>query len=325
MSPSALFAACASPTGNAGSLNWNGTAFQYCDGTNWQSFSGGSSYDTTPDTFTFTDVTGQNLNAVVTSNTLTITGLTTTIPVLATVSGSGNPQISVGGGAWATSAVLFNGQTIAVRHTTPSTSTTARTATVTIGSGSDTWQTTTAGVTPGSQTYSSAGTYTFTVPAFNTLTVTVKGAGSGGGGGGASCLGGYGCYEVGGSGGNNGGNSSFNANVIGGGGTSSNGTASGGDTNTTGGGSAGGSGGSGNGASYGYGTCSASTGANGKPGGMAVKAYTTGQLTGGGSITVVVGAGGSGGGGGSCSYGYGSINGNSGSNGTVGNVAISWN
>jgi hypothetical protein len=42
--PSNLYAACASPTAAAGSMNWNsGTvSFQYCDGTNWQNFGGGS-------------------------------------------------------------------------------------------------------------------------------------------------------------------------------------------------------------------------------------------------------------------------------------------
>lgn len=37
-------------------------------------------------------------------------------------------------------------------------------------------------VTAGSQTYSTAGTYTFTIPCHNTLTVTLWGAGAGGGG-----------------------------------------------------------------------------------------------------------------------------------------------
>jgi hypothetical protein len=38
--PSAAFAACTSPSGAAGSLNWNSgtTSFQYCDGTTWQNF-----------------------------------------------------------------------------------------------------------------------------------------------------------------------------------------------------------------------------------------------------------------------------------------------
>lgn len=37
--PAALQAACASPTANIGSMNWNGTSFVYCDGTNWNNLS----------------------------------------------------------------------------------------------------------------------------------------------------------------------------------------------------------------------------------------------------------------------------------------------
>lgn len=37
---STLNAACASPTAEAGSLDWNGTAFQYCDGATWNAFGG---------------------------------------------------------------------------------------------------------------------------------------------------------------------------------------------------------------------------------------------------------------------------------------------
>ncbi len=37
-SVSTLHASCASPTADIGSMNWNGTAFVYCDGTNWNDF-----------------------------------------------------------------------------------------------------------------------------------------------------------------------------------------------------------------------------------------------------------------------------------------------
>lgn len=33
-------AACTSPAAGAGSMNWSGTAFQACDGTNWQALGG---------------------------------------------------------------------------------------------------------------------------------------------------------------------------------------------------------------------------------------------------------------------------------------------
>lgn len=327
----AAFAACTSPAGVLGSMNWGGGSFQYCDGTNWTAFSSASPAST-PSAYSFTNVTGQPLNAVVTSNTITISGLGV-VPVLVTASGAGSPQVSVGGGAWATSAILFNGQTLQVRQTSSTSILTARTATINVGSGTTTWSVTTVGVVPGSQTFTSSGT--FTVPAFNSLTVTVKGGGSGGqGGNGASYPCGYSsCSNPGGAGGS-GGNSSFNGTVFGNGGVfGANGTASGGDTNTAGAGAAAGGGGTGGCRSYGcgYSTCTTcgSNGSAGNPGGQSVKTYTPAMLTGGSSISVVVGGGGAGGAGGCYSYGCGyssctSCAGNGG-NGTAGSVAITWN
>lgn len=37
---STLYAACASPTAEAGSLNWTGTAFEFCNGTSWAALGG---------------------------------------------------------------------------------------------------------------------------------------------------------------------------------------------------------------------------------------------------------------------------------------------
>ena len=139
------------------------------------------------------------------------------------------------------------------------------------------------GSEPGSATYSTPGTYSFTVPEYTTLAADVSGAGGGGAVSNSSTAGTQ---------------SSFNSTVIGygggGGGTStisypvgSSGTATGGDTNTTGGGSAGGAGGSDtwNGDNFVH------QGAGG-PGGRAVKTYAAGALTIGATITVVVGTGG---------------------------------
>lgn len=39
-SAGSLYAACTSPSAPIGSQNWNGTAFQFCDGTTWQNFAG---------------------------------------------------------------------------------------------------------------------------------------------------------------------------------------------------------------------------------------------------------------------------------------------
>lgn len=193
-------------------------------------------------------------------------------------------------------------------------------------------------ITAGSQTYSTAGTFTFVVPAHNTLTVKVWG---GGGGGGA--------YQSGYVNGTAGGVSKWNNTVIANGGAratgrtgGAGGTASGGTTNTSGAtgetgveGSYGGKGG--NGASGGAGgarnTTNSTAGKNGSApggagggsfpgaraggggggGGYSTITYSAGTLTPGSSITVVVGAAGTGA---SATY--------KGGNGAVGRVAITW-
>src|SRR3989344_2590634 len=150
------------------------------------------------------------------------------------------------------------------------------------------------------QSYTTPGTYTYTVPS-GAVTVTVKGAGGGGGGKGDDIRPGSAGRQ-----------SSFGNTVVARGGSGGNvstytaspgapGTASGGDTNTTGGGASGGSGGT---------LASAATGGNG---GMSVKTYQAGALT--SPITVVVGAGGAGGATVNPSY--------SGGNGSSGSVVIS--
>jgi hypothetical protein len=296
--------------------------------------------DDTPNAFAFTDVTGQRLAAVITSNTLTITGIGPA-PVSVSVTGAGSPQISINGGAWATNGSISNGQTLAIRLTSASTSNTARSATVTVGTVSDTWSVTTATVTAGSQNFTTAGTHSFTVPHHQTLTVQVWGAG----GGGAGCS----TYtEVQGG---NGGSSSWNGAVVANGGARAStsaggagGTASGGTTNTTGqagsthssygakggNGASGGAGGAqrtsngnGNGGSapggggggarfVSRGSCN---GDGGGGGGYSTRAYSAGTFVQGSSVTVVVGAGGSKGNGSTYDGGA----------GAVGRVTISWN
>jgi hypothetical protein len=180
-------------------------------------------------------------------------------------------------------------------------------------------------VTPGSVTYSTPGTYSFTVPNFNTLTATARGASGGGGSTGSWALDhadfGEGCNiwgvvnHLGGNPGGGGGLSSFNGSVVGNGGgggggpaaannatgvAGTQGGASGGDTNTPGGGTSGAAGGPNEckvvdaGA---YGTRCRGTGGTGGNGGLAQKSYSFGQLTPGSTITIVVGAKGGGAGG----------------------------
>lgn len=190
---------------------------------------------------------------------------------------------------------------------------------------------------PGSQDYTTPGTYAFIVPVYNTLTVTVDGAGGGGAGELSAAVAG--------------GNSSFNGTVIAGGGgagstaaAGASSAASGGDSNLGGapgqiifsggnGGSAasGASGGTGSGNNNtsaqpggfpggGGGACTygVTNGGGGGGGARAVKTYTIGQLAPGSSITVIVGQGGA----------RGNSAANSGNwangNGGTGRVQISW-
>lgn len=96
--------------------------------------------DTTPDTYTFTDVTGAELSTLTTATAITISGINSSTPVSVTGTGA---QISINGGAWGTSGNITNGQTLAVRLTSSSAHSTALSATVTVGSATETWLVTT--------------------------------------------------------------------------------------------------------------------------------------------------------------------------------------
>jgi hypothetical protein len=101
-----------------------------------------SSQDTSPDAFNFTDTTGTALNTLTTSNSVNITGITGSVNV--SVSGAGSPQVRVNGGSWtAGPTTITNGQSLEVRLTSSSSPNTMRSATVTVGSGSNQWDVTT--------------------------------------------------------------------------------------------------------------------------------------------------------------------------------------
>lgn len=302
--------------------------------------------DDTPNAFSFTNLTGQALAAIITSNSVTVTGIGPA-PVSVSATGAGSPQISISGGAWATSGSISSGQTLAVRLMTPGTELTARSATVTVGTYSaPPWSVTTADVVAGSQSYTTAGTYSFSVPHHQSITVQVWGGGGGGGG----CSG---STKIGGGAG---GQSSWASSVFanGGGGGSAGGSAgggggggaSGGSTNQSGGngesgttsyagaggaGASGGGGGArhttvGNGGGGGApggagagarlvfrgGSCGAGGGGGG---GYSTSSYTAGTYGAGGNVTVIVGGGASGGNGSSYDGGA----------GAVGRVTITWN
>jgi hypothetical protein len=97
--------------------------------------------DTTPNAFTFTDVSGAALSTVETSNTITVAGLGSGVSVAVTV--SGGTFSKNGGGYSSTPTTAQNGDTFAVRHTSSASNSTATNTTLTIGGVSDTFTSTT--------------------------------------------------------------------------------------------------------------------------------------------------------------------------------------
>lgn len=96
--------------------------------------------DTTPDAFTFTDITSAFGDTVYTSNTITVTGINAAAAI--TITGG---TYSINGGAYTASAgtVVVN-DTVAVRVTSSALGSTAVNAVLTIGGVSDTYTVTTA-------------------------------------------------------------------------------------------------------------------------------------------------------------------------------------
>lgn len=105
------------------------------------SFAVASATDTTPDAFSFTDVTGAAVSTLYTSNTITVAG----INAPSTISITGG-EYSINGGAWVTaSGTVSNGNTVQVRGTSPSAGGATTNVALTIGGVSDTYSITTAG------------------------------------------------------------------------------------------------------------------------------------------------------------------------------------
>ncbi|MCD8498206.1 MAG: hypothetical protein LRZ85_09185 [Alphaproteobacteria bacterium] len=101
--------------------------------------------DGAPDAFTFTDLTGQAFNTLLTSNTVTITGINAGTPV--SVSGDGSPEISINGGVWVTSGTIEDGQSLQIRLTSGNAYAVTRVATVDVGGITDGWSVKTVGQT----------------------------------------------------------------------------------------------------------------------------------------------------------------------------------
>lgn len=95
--------------------------------------------DTTPDPFTFNDVSGATRNTLYTSNQVTISGLGVSVPVSVT-----GGDYSRNGGPYTTAAgTTFNGDTFVVRHISSGSFSATASAILTIGNGSEAFSSTT--------------------------------------------------------------------------------------------------------------------------------------------------------------------------------------
>ena len=99
--------------------------------------------DTTPDQFTFTDRTGVALSAVITSNTIKVSGINTASPISIT-----GGTYSINGGAYTSDAdTVSNGDTVTIQLTSSESYLTTTDATLTIGGVSDSFSVTTQAAT----------------------------------------------------------------------------------------------------------------------------------------------------------------------------------
>jgi Abnormal spindle-like microcephaly-assoc'd, ASPM-SPD-2-Hydin len=135
--------------------------------------------DIIPDPFTFTDQTNVALSTVITSNTITVSGIDAASPISITVGGT----YSINGGAYTNAGgTVSNGNTVTVRQTSSGSYSTTTNATLTIGGVSDTFSVTTQAVLTDPKIQVTPGSLNFGyVPVGSTkdLTLTVKNAGGG--------------------------------------------------------------------------------------------------------------------------------------------------
>jgi hypothetical protein len=85
-----------------------------------------------PTPFTYVERTGVATNALVTSESKTVTGFVGTLPV--SISGEGNPQYRIGAGSFTSApGTILTGQTLTVRHTSSTHASTPTTSLVSVG------------------------------------------------------------------------------------------------------------------------------------------------------------------------------------------------
>ena len=152
-----------------------------CDGSNWQlmrpTFSGSCSdgdiivynsttggmscgllCDSIANLFEFTDIAGQTLSTLTTSNTLSITGTDSSCDVNVSISGGGSPQYRICSNSICSSVVQdwtsantthdMNGRFLQIRATSASTADTAVDVTINVGVVSDNWRVDTSSTGP---------------------------------------------------------------------------------------------------------------------------------------------------------------------------------
>ena len=133
--------------------------------------------DTSPDPFAFTPQTNVALNTVITSNSITVSGINVAAPISIT-----GGTYSINGGSYTgASGTVSNGNTVAVRLTSSGSYSTTTSATLTIGGVSGTFSVTTlaAPVLPGTLQFSSA-TYNVNESGGSALITVTRTGGSGG-------------------------------------------------------------------------------------------------------------------------------------------------
>lgn len=128
-----------------------------CDGTAWKLIAASVAAGCTgPNAFSLTNVSNAPLSTLTTSNTITPSGCSASMSV--SVSGGGNPQVSVNGGPWTTATSIDPGQTLQVRLTSSASANTVLSAVVVIGSTTGaTWTVTTKA--SGTRIFETTGTY----------------------------------------------------------------------------------------------------------------------------------------------------------------------
>ncbi len=101
--------------------------------------------DTTPDAFSFTDVTDQAIGSLITSNIITVSGIDAAAAVTFIETGHLSGEYRVDSGTWLDLANfnIENAETLQLRLTSSASNSTLVSIQVTIGGVSDTWDVTT--------------------------------------------------------------------------------------------------------------------------------------------------------------------------------------